>query len=485
MERDEGRILTDEILLEIEKEIRRTFAAASVELMQTIDEHFAKLADKDREMQLLLEAGKITAEQYKQWRLAYIGRGKRFEELRDKLAERVTRANEAAVAYVNDKTPTIYTINRNYAAYRVEKSTRYKYHSFTLLDENTIRRLIMEHPDLMPYYPAKRALARGIDLEYGRKQITAAVTSGIIQGKSTRKIAKDLRNRLVNMNVESAIRTARTAVTAAENGGRADTFKRAADMGIKVTQRWLATLDSRTRPAHRHADGQIRAVGEPFEVGGEKLMFPGDHSLGASGWNIYNCRCGLITETDKQFEREPTMRRARNPETGKWEVIPDMPYDEWEVWSGKRDGNDVLPEYLAYASPEAGRIAYGDGYDRGQHKAEIKVAQWLNNNFGGNIELLRELDTDKKKTPDYLWDGKQWELKTVSSTKAIDSALRSALKQIAEKPGGVILDCSEVEARADELQEAIEYRMQRSGQFSADVIVFRNGKATNVFRYKK
>ncbi len=485
MERDEGRILTDEILLEIEREIRRTFAAASVELMQTIDEHFAKLADKDREMQLLLEAGKITAEQYKQWRLAYIGRGQQFEELRDKLAERVTRANEAAVAYVNDRTPTIYTINRNYAAYRVEKSTRYKYHSFTLLDEDTIRRLIMEHPDLMPYYPAKRALARGIDLEYGRKQITAAITSGIIQGKSTRKIAKDLRDRLVNMNVESAIRTARTAVTAAENGGRADTFKRAADMGIKVTQRWLSTMDSRTRPAHRHADGQIRAVGEPFDVGGEKLMFPGDHSLGASGWNIYNCRCSLITETDKEFEREPTMRRARNPETGKWEIIPDMTYDEWEAWNGKRDGNDALSEYLAYASPGVGKIIYESGYKRGRHKEETKIAQWMHDNFGGNIELLRELDTDKKKTPDYLWDGKQWELKTVSSTKAIDSALRSALKQIAEKPGGVILDCSAVETRADKLQEAIEYRMQRSGQFSADVIVFRNGKVTNVFRYKK
>lgn len=485
MERDEGRILTDEILLEIEKEIRRTFAAASVELMQTIDEHFAKLADKDREMQQMLDAGKITAEQYKQWRLAYIGRGQRFEELRDKLAERITRANEAAVAYVNDRTPTIYTINRNYAAYRVEKSTRYKYHSFTLLDENTIRRLIMEHPDLMPYYPAKRALARGIDLEYGRKQITAAVTSGIIQGKSTRKIAKDLRDRLVNMNVESAIRTARTAVTAAENGGRADTFKRAADMGIKVTQRWLSTLDSKTRSAHRHADGQVRAVGEPFDVGGEKLMFPGDHSLGASGWNIYNCRCCLIDESDKQFEREPTMRRARNPETGKWEIISDMTCDEWDAWNKKRDGNDVLPEYLAYASPGVGKIIYESKYKCRRHKEETKIAQWMHDNFGGNIELLKELDTDKKKTPDYLWEGKQWELKTVSSTKAIDSALRSALKQIAEKPGGVILDCSELETRVDELQEAIEYRMQRSGQFSADVIVFRNGKATNVFRYKK
>lgn len=485
MERDEGRILTDEILIELEREIRRIYAAAGVELMQTIDEHFAKFADKDKEMQTMLKSGKITDEQYKQWRLAYIGRGKRFEELSDKLAERVTRANEAANAYVNDKTPTIYTLNRNYAAYSVEKSTRYKYKSFTLLDENTLRRLITEKPDLMPYYPKKRALARGIDLEYGKKQITAAVTSGILQGKGTREVAVDLRKRLVDMSVDSAIRTARTAVTAAENGGRADTFKRAADMGIKTQQRWLATLDSRTRPAHRHADGQVRAVGEPFEVGGEKMMFPGDQSLGASGWNIYNCRCGIISEIDKQFEREPTMRRARNPKTGKWEIIPDMSYDEWEAWNGKRDGNDVLPEYLAYASPGVGSITCGHECDRAERKEEIKIAQWLRDNFGGNIELLQESAEVGMKTPDYLWSGKQWELKTITSTKAADSALRSALKQIKENPGGIILDCTDVNAPKSELQSAIEYRMQRSSQFSADVIVFQAGKATNVFRYKK
>lgn len=97
------------------------------------------------------------------------------------------------------------------------------------------------------------------------------------------------------MSVESAIRTARTAVTAAENGGRQASYERAAEMGIELTRKWLATHDARTRHAHGAADGQEVGVKEPFIVGGEKLMFPGDSSMGASGWNIYNCRCGLET----------------------------------------------------------------------------------------------------------------------------------------------------------------------------------------------
>lgn len=32
-------------------------------------------------------------------------------------------------------------------------------------------------------------------------------------------------------------------------------------------------------------------------------MFPGDSSMGASGWNIYNCRCCLISAV-KGHERK-------------------------------------------------------------------------------------------------------------------------------------------------------------------------------------
>lgn len=319
--RDEGHELTDIELEELEKRIRESYGKAVDDLKKIIDEYFYKFQKRDEEMKKLIGKeinGKVWTEaDYKQWRLAQMGRGQRFEALRDKLAERLTRANEVAIAYINDKTPGIYTLNRNYAAYEIESAG--KNIDFTLYDESTVKRLVKDKPSLMPYYPAKKAVKRGIDLEYGKKQITASVTSGILMGSSTRNIAADLRERIVGMSVESALRAARTAVTAAENGGRQASYERAAEMGIEMTREWLATRDARTRHAHGMADGQRVAVDEPFVVGGEKLMFPGDTSHGASGWNVYNCRCTLLSwikgherkrETypewlEKKFEKDP------------------------------------------------------------------------------------------------------------------------------------------------------------------------------------
>lgn len=293
MKRDEGRILTDAELEALEKRIREMYGEAAKNLQQIIDEYFANFRLRDEEMQKLIgtivNGREWTEEDYKQWRLAQMGRGQRFEALRDKLAERLTNANEVAISYVNDATPGIYTLNRNYAAYEVSDAGG----DFTLYDEQTVRRLIVEQPDLMPYYPKEKAVRRGIDLAFGKKQITNAVTSGILMGRSSRGIAADLRRRIVDMSIESAIRAARTAVTAAENGGRQATYEKAAEMGIELQREWIATKDHRTREWHGVADGQCVGVDEAFTVGGEKLMFPGDRSHGASGWNIYNCRCAV------------------------------------------------------------------------------------------------------------------------------------------------------------------------------------------------
>lgn len=293
MKRDEGRRLTDAELEALEKRIREMYGGAAKNLQQIIDEYFANFRLRDEEMQKLIgtvvNGREWTEEDYKQWRLAQMGRGERFEALRDKLAERLTNANEVAISYVNDATPGIYTLNRNYAAYEVSNAGG----DFTLYDEQTVRRLIVEQPDLMPYYPKEKAVRRGIDLEFGKKQITNAVTAGILMGRSSRGIAADLRRRIIDMSVESAIRAARTAVTAAENGGRQATYEKAAEMGIEMQREWIATKDHRTREWHGAADGQRVGVDEAFTVGGEKLMFPGDRSHGASGWNIYNCRCAV------------------------------------------------------------------------------------------------------------------------------------------------------------------------------------------------
>lgn len=329
---DIGHDLTERELAKLEKKIAEVYKDAANELQESIDDYFKKLKKRDEHQKALLDAGKITEEQYKQWRLNQIGRGERFEDLRDKIAERYTKANEVAAAYVNDATPGIYSLNRNYAAYTIEQMAGNV--GFTLWDEQTVKRLIIDDPNLMPYYPESRAINRGIDLAYGKRQITASVTSGILQGKSISRIADDLQDRIETMNRASAIRTARTAVTNAQNAGRQDSYEQAAKMGIKVYKRWVATKDERTRHDHGMADGQVVEYDKPFVVGGEKLMYPGDRS--GSPWNVYNCRCRMRTVEKPGIEAEPRQMRVKDPTTGRNVLVNEMTYAEWQEWVKSR-----------------------------------------------------------------------------------------------------------------------------------------------------
>lgn len=333
MRPDKGYDLTEKELKALEKRIYDSYKEAYDGLTDIIKEYFAKFADRDEAEKARLDAGDITEEQYKQWRLAQIGRGKRFEALRDKVADRMTNANAAAVAYVNDATPGIYSLNRNFAAYTIEQLTGDV--GFDLWDEQTVKRLIVEQPELMPYYPPKRALKRGIDLAWGKKQITASVTSSILQGKSIKHMADDLQSRIVTMNRDSAIRTARTAVTGAQNAGRMDSYFAAEKMGIKCRKEWMATLDGRTRHSHAMLDGEVVDNDKKFSNG---CRFPGDPQ--GRPEEIYNCRCTLVSVIEG-IDTSRGRRRARDPETGKNDLIENMTYAEWAGWKQKT-GTDRL-----------------------------------------------------------------------------------------------------------------------------------------------
>lgn len=254
------------------------------------------------------------------------------------MAERYTKANETAAAYMNDATSGIYSLNRNYTAHTIESQVGAEV-GFDLWDEQTVKRLIVEAPDLMPYYPSERAVKRGIDLAWGKQQITRQVTSGIIQGESIKQLADRLQTNIPEMNRDSAIRAARTAVTGAQNAGRQDSYDAAVKMGIEMEKQWLATLDMRTRHDHAMADGQVVAEDKPFEVGGEALMFPGDTS--GSGWNIYNCRCTMIAKV-KGVDMSDAKRRAVDSVTGESEVISNMSYKEWLAMKEKQHGKTAM-----------------------------------------------------------------------------------------------------------------------------------------------
>ena len=350
---------TDKELEALEKRIAEVFKEAEKDLDKEVKEYFAKFKLRDKEMQALVEAGEMTKAEYQQWRMTQMGRGKRFEALRDKVAERYTQANDVANAYVNDMTPSIYSLNRNYEAYQIEKTVGSC--DFTMWDESTVRQLLVEQPDLMPYYPPSRALNRGIDLAYGKSQITKHVTSGIIRGLAPGKIANELMANMTEMNRTSAVRAARTGITTAQNAGRLDSYIAAEKMGIQIKRRWMCTKDARTRLDHGLADGQI-VVGTktPFIVGGYKMMFPGDKSLGAPGHEIYNCRCTTRTVEKDGIEAEPRQMRVRNEE-GEWELVNEMTYSQWKKWKMglENSGNGATIKTEMFKKPVDPRVRKG------------------------------------------------------------------------------------------------------------------------------
>ncbi len=163
---DEAHIWTDEQLAELEKRIAAEYKKAAKELQDKIDAYFERFKERDAAQKSLIgtmvNGKEYTKEDYKQWRLAQIGRGKRMKALQNRIAQRMTKANEIAAAYISDQTPGIYSLNRNYAAYTIEQVAGDV--GFDLWDEQTVKRLLVEQPDLMPYYPPERAVKRGIDL---------------------------------------------------------------------------------------------------------------------------------------------------------------------------------------------------------------------------------------------------------------------------------------------------------------------------------
>lgn len=74
---------------------------------------------------------------------------------------------------------------------------------------------------------------------------------------------------------------------------------------ITAQKIWRSQGDSRVRTTdsggkfdHLAADGQSVDSAKSFSVGGERLLWPGDISLGASAGNIINCRCSAIYDKE-------------------------------------------------------------------------------------------------------------------------------------------------------------------------------------------
>lgn len=165
------------------------------------------------------------------------------------------------------------------------------------------------------------------------------------------------------------------------------------------------------------------------------------------------------------------------------------PEEEERFTERKRFGNfkyqNVTAEYFGTAQPGEGKITYQEGLKENDSRDEINVAKFLHDKFGGDIKLLVDVNEDKIKTPDYIWRDKFWDLKTVTTEKSADSAIRKGLKQIAENPGGIILDYRNKKISIEAAEDIIDKRMRRSDAKEVDIMVILKANEVRVYRYKK
>ena len=154
------------------------------------------------------------------------------------------------------------------------------------------------------------------------------------------------------------------------------------------------------------------------------------------------------------------------------------------VGQGLEGREDVTEEYMRTAAPGQGTITYEDGYDVPRHQQEVNFSQWLHGTFGGDIKLLKEVNEDKVNTPDYLWREKLWDLKTATSEKSANSAIRKGLKQIFDNPGGIMLDYRGREIDLSVLEETIRKRLWWFKEHPGlDVMIVLGDNDVRVWRY--
>lgn len=325
---DQAHLETDKIIEKIAKRLNREYKTANKDMEKKLEKYLKAFDRKDKAKRELLKQGLISQQEYKDWRIGQIMIGKRWEEMLDTLAQDYHNTNEIARQIAKDNAYDVYALNHDYGTFQVEKESLVDT-SYTLYDRGTVSRLAKADQKMLPD-PSERTLKRIRDAKekrWSKQKLNSAIMQGILQGEPLAKVAKRLQS-VTNMEKAQAMRNARTMMTNAQSAGRYDAYRRAKGMGIDFKVVWIATLDNRTRHEHRLLDGQMQDVDTPFEVDGQKIMYPAD--LGGSGYKvppelIYNCRCtiGAAIPGTKLYEQglQGIDRFSR---------LRGMSYEEWK-----------------------------------------------------------------------------------------------------------------------------------------------------------
>ena len=197
-------------------------------------------------------------------------------------------------------------INQSYykAIYDTQMGTGYDF-SFNKIDDNIINALLRDNWSGANY--SKRIWG---NTDILANSINEIIGGAMISGQSISKTSKQIRDRF-DVSKYYAERLVRTETNHFNNEADALAYE---EMGINKYV-FVATLDNRTSQTCQNHDGKVYNYKDK-EVG---VNFPPLHP---------NCRSKTRGYLGEEAEKH-LKRRARNPMTGKTEIIDNISYNDW------------------------------------------------------------------------------------------------------------------------------------------------------------
>ncbi|WP_334196000.1 phage minor head protein [Muricomes intestini] len=223
----------------------------------------------------------------------------------------------------------------------------------------------------------------GEDTNYLKKSIRAELSRGIANGSSWNEMAGHIANGMNNpfkRSINNAIRIARTEGHRIQNEATMDCQQKAKDKGADVVKQWDSTMDGRTRPWHVKADGQIRELDEPFEVGGEKMGAPG---VGGSAMNVCNCRCALLQRARWALSKADYTKMNGN--TNELVTLKEKNYESF-----KKKAEEHIEKAKEYSTIKLDSDSFSDAFKTSREKKITqKLIDYVNSLEGADPNALR------------------------------------------------------------------------------------------------
>lgn len=100
----------------------KVYSGIDKEIRKEIKSYFEQFSDEDERQKEKLEAGEISKEEYKQWRIRAMCRDKDYEKFRNRLAEKYLKANKEAIQLVEEEKANAVILSHDHTAFLIEKT---------------------------------------------------------------------------------------------------------------------------------------------------------------------------------------------------------------------------------------------------------------------------------------------------------------------------------------------------------------------------